>query len=675
MPDHHSIVCGTYPRPPSVQAPLALSTSGSSANVNLNIEDISRKMVRDVPPVLTDLLEIATYIYCADQAIKRGGRAEFEYGKKWRRSLEFYIPVREPKRWSSDRVRTALTETVSFLSDDDYEFHFMSLKDAPSIETYLHFRDTDDDESTLDSVVLFSGGMDSLAGAIREAVTDGRSVALVSHRAAPKVHALQKRLVSEFRKHCSARLWHVPVWINKDSPLTREDSQRSRSFLYASLGAVVARMLGLSRILLCENGIVSVNLPISEQLVGARATRTTHPQVIKGLNELFSALFETEFEVKNPFMWSTRADVVRLIREASAGDLIKHTVSCSHTLSRSRDQPHCGACSQCIGRRFATLSGGCSDDEDPPGGYRKDVILGERESTEERTLVESFVRHAQAIEQATDDEITMSPEAIRAIRGLTPVAASEAADKLVDLHRRHAGEVGGVIEHQIAANAGTLRRDELPPTCLLRMAIPDRDREVGSATGRRLHSSKRAANQLVREPEFWLLRFEGKEIRLVHGKGLDHLSVVLGRPGTPIRAFELQQGIPSSTRPAVTRDSDTGPDARARKDYKRRLESVESELDRARRDHDLARIERLEEEKDALVSELQHAVGFGRRPPRESEDQKRARQAVCKALNRTIDKIAVRHRSLARHLDESIDRGASITYAPHPPITWEVLIS
>jgi hypothetical protein len=36
--------------------------------------------------------------------------------------------------------------------------------------------------------------------------------------------------------------------------------------------------------------VVSINLPISEQVVGSRATRTTHPLVLERFREFFSAL-------------------------------------------------------------------------------------------------------------------------------------------------------------------------------------------------------------------------------------------------------------------------------------------------------------------------------------------------------------------------------------------------
>jgi hypothetical protein len=44
---------------------LRLALSGRSRNITLRLEDLSKKFVRNVPSVLTDLIEIASYVYCA----------------------------------------------------------------------------------------------------------------------------------------------------------------------------------------------------------------------------------------------------------------------------------------------------------------------------------------------------------------------------------------------------------------------------------------------------------------------------------------------------------------------------------------------------------------------------------------------------------------------------------
>jgi len=97
---------------------VELDTSLSNANIHLEISDITRKMVENLPPILTDILEVAAYIYCADQLVRRGGDKDVDFGAKWRREFNFHIPVREPDIWSTKPVMEKLAETLRALSGD-----------------------------------------------------------------------------------------------------------------------------------------------------------------------------------------------------------------------------------------------------------------------------------------------------------------------------------------------------------------------------------------------------------------------------------------------------------------------------------------------------------------------------------------------------------------------------
>ena len=55
---------------------LDLNLHGASANVRLEIEDISRRLLANISDTHADLLEIASYIYAADSAISRGGKTD-----------------------------------------------------------------------------------------------------------------------------------------------------------------------------------------------------------------------------------------------------------------------------------------------------------------------------------------------------------------------------------------------------------------------------------------------------------------------------------------------------------------------------------------------------------------------------------------------------------------------
>jgi hypothetical protein len=476
MSDERFVLCGGLATPKRLPKKkiINLELCGKQANVTLKISDIAERMIANVPPILIDLLKFATYVYCADQATPRGGSGAGNFGKKWRRRFRFHIPVRDPKLWSSQAVVTALRDTLGFLSDDEYTFTFKKLTQPPTIAQYLDFGEGGLAGFQPDEIVLFSGGIDSLAGAVQEAIIEKKKVALVSHRPSPKIDRRQKILLQELSQHCATGPFHVPVWIHKEKALGPEYTQRTRSFLYASLASVVARIFGLSRIRFYENGVVGINLPISAQVVGSRATRTTHPQVLNGFADLFTTIFQKPFTVENPFLWMTKAETVRSIRDAGHGALIKDSVSCTHTWGMTKLHTHCGVCSQCIDRRFAALAAGCTDNEDPEEMYGVDFLKGERSPGDDRTMVESYVRMAKQVKGMS--ELTFFStfgEVHRVTKNVRGFSVDEVASRVFSLYKRHAADVCDVVTKGIQQHAAEITDGKVPSSCLLILALPD----------------------------------------------------------------------------------------------------------------------------------------------------------------------------------------------------------
>jgi predicted nucleic acid-binding protein len=120
-------------------------------------------MADNIPDVLTDMLEIAAYVYCADQFTKRGTELMTNMGADWRRKFRFRIPVRCPDVWGKDSVREALVETLGFLSEDEFSFDFRQATTSTGLQPYLGFSDPSAQAISPDEVILFSGGLDSLA--------------------------------------------------------------------------------------------------------------------------------------------------------------------------------------------------------------------------------------------------------------------------------------------------------------------------------------------------------------------------------------------------------------------------------------------------------------------------------------------------------------------------------
>jgi hypothetical protein len=482
------VLCGGALAPPRVKRKniLNLRLGDGEGDVKLKIADITNRLASELPDVLTDLVEVASYVYCADQALTRGGDGVVAFGRNWRRRFSFHIPVRVPEVWSSEPVLTVLRDTLTFLSDDDeYEFHFPKHSEPVPMQKYLELMPATDSINEIDEVLLFSGGLDSLGGAVVEAVRERRRTALVSHRANPKISSKQKLLVEDLRAMCPEKKpFHVPVWVQKGEALDREYTQRTRTFLYASLATVVARAFGLRRIRFYENGVVSLNLPISEQVVGGRATRTTHPQVLNGFASLFRLLTGGAFEVENPFLWMTKVEVIDLIGDSGCGHLIKHSVSCTHTRDMTKVFTHCGRCSQCISRRFATL-GSKYGDSDPWEMYKVDLLIGEREKNVDLTLIESFIRMAADMKIMNEYQLLERfGEVSRVLLHVSPLTADEVAQRVVRLHQKHAAEVTTVIDSALAKHSTDVLEEKLPSTCAIILAVPEKYRAGAGSLAR-----------------------------------------------------------------------------------------------------------------------------------------------------------------------------------------------
>lgn len=461
---------------------LRLDLHGPDRNIHLRLHDISRRMLQSVPDLLTDLLELAAYVYGADSATSRGGAALQGMGSAWRRRFRFVLPVRKPEVWSSEPVREALSETLGFLTDDRFAFEFEAHRQPPPAQGYIDLEKQAMGAFQPDEIILFSGGLDSLAGIAEVVLGRKKKAALVSHHSSNKLLARQKQLFKALKKHAPRRLWHFPVLLQKQEGLTDEYTLRSRSFVFASLAVVIARMLGNRRILMCENGIVSLNLPIARQLVGTRASRTTHPKVLASFGLLFRKLFGEQLSVENPLLWSTKTEVAEAIHDHDLTDLIPATISCSHVHQMNETKPHCGECSQCIERRFGILGAGL-EAHDPEEKYQLRLLLDDWKPGEPRTLAESYVRSAIEARNASEQSLyaKFAGELSRALQGLPGDRAGNAR-ALVNLHKRHGEVIFSVLRRAVRVHAGALVDGSLPPHCLLRMAVSS-DRQLYDAAG------------------------------------------------------------------------------------------------------------------------------------------------------------------------------------------------
>ena len=395
------------------------------------------------------------------------------------------------------------------------------------------------------------------------------------------------------------------------------------------------------------------------------------------------------FKVENPFIWETKADIVSQIADAGCADLIKDTVSCAHVMEMTDLHTHCGKCSQCIDRRFATLASG-NGNFDPQEMYKVDLLKGARETGEDKTMLESYVRTATLVTKMTEMEFfSHFGETSRVISHLDGTS-SENAEKILDLHRRHAKQICGVVDKAIGEHAKEIREETLPASCLLILALPEGYRKSAELPAAK---QKKAGNLFRREGDSWIVGYDDGEVFLKDAKGLRYIAFLLRYPKQEFHVLRLIQevvGTASVEKGEIVDgmgkeqlakeglsisslgESDEVIDAKALSSYKRQIEDIIEDIQEAEDNSDFNRAETLREQKEFLEEEIIKSSGLMGRIREFDNPSERARKSVTNAINRSLIKIQVEHPALGQHLRNSIKTGLSCSYTPDKPTSWDL---
>lgn len=373
--------------------------TGGIQSIKLALLDFVRDVFH-LPDRILDLLEIATYVFCADRLISRGNKADVE-SHSWSRSFYFAIKVRDFAFWDEPEVKERLKDALVFMSGDRaYHFTFQPGHSTPPADLFdSETFQIEPQQNT--KVILFSGGLDSLAGIIECLENSSDQLCLISHRSSPgRMTKTRNQLIRELHRRYPDRLKCYEFGCslrNSHGIRAKEETQRTRIFLYATIAYALAHALSQREIFIYENGVTSINFPTQQNLMNARASRTTHPKTIVLLQNFFNSFSEgsqSEIKITTPFLWKTKTDIFHILGGSRQEDLISSTVSCSQTFQHQDERTHCGGCSQCIDRRFAAYSAGL-EHWDGSSIYALDFIKDDIEKDEVRTTLLDYFRQAK----------------------------------------------------------------------------------------------------------------------------------------------------------------------------------------------------------------------------------------------------------------------------------------
>ncbi|MDV6344341.1 Qat anti-phage system QueC-like protein QatC [Nitrosomonas sp. Is37] len=387
-----------------------------------------------------DLLVLAAHVHAADTRLSRAEQSQ----DSWTREIRLVVPVSDSARWEA--AAPTLKKSLDFLTGDRWTIGFrarparfatIAQEALPSLIA-----------PSFDFLSLFSGGLDSLIGAIN-LLEEGATPLLVSHFGEGATSDAQGKLFAGLKKHfdkSSFERLRVGMTFKKGlvERVGSENSTRGRSFLFFALGVFAGTGLGRRFILrVPENGFIALNVPLDPLRLGSNSTRTTHPYYIARWNDLLGAL-GIDGEIQNPYWNKTKGEMAAGCRNlALLKKLATDSLSCSSP-TKGRWQglgiEHCGYCLPCLIRRAALVAA---------WGIGNDATI---------YTVPDLRAQPLDTRESTGKQVRSFQYAIERLRGKPQLAnllihkpgslADEVAhlDELADVYRRGLGEVAHLID-------------------------------------------------------------------------------------------------------------------------------------------------------------------------------------------------------------------------------------
>lgn len=426
MTSRRLIIGGTWPRSRPLTVSEFLWRAASDETSFHTALGPQLAAIGAVPEPHIDLVALAVLTFLADRTVERPARG-------WEREIDLDLPVFAIDQWQ--RLAPTVAETLGILTADRWTLTFRK-RAALVRQQKVAVR------PGVDRVLLFSGGADSLCGALRSLVA-GERLLLVSHWDWAGHSAYQQRLARWLARRFPEQVWLRQHRIGRrsrqlgDGAFGDEPTRRSRSLLFMALGLAHASVEPRVPLWVAENGYVALNPPLAGERRGALSTRTTHPVVLDRLGELVAATGGHN-DLSNPFAYVTKGEMYREVAQAlgedEAAQLLSMTHSCAHvrwaTGTGYPPDTQCGVCFGCLVRRAAFLAA----DLDDQTTYLHTAIKprnqrpGLRNAARQEILTVRYagrrgIRPADLLSAGLPDDVALDEATDVANRGLRELAA------------------------------------------------------------------------------------------------------------------------------------------------------------------------------------------------------------------------------------------------------------
>ncbi len=372
-----SLFCTLNGNIPDQYSQYSIIDLSNANDFRFSIKQNLKLLSNTITPEALDLLYLSMFVFAADRKIRR------ELGSdNWSRNIKLIVPVLCKEKW--DAQASLVIDMLNFLSGDIWSVEFYKREPVDhEIKAEKHFTRNGIKESDTDTVCMFSGGLDSFIGVV-DLLTLTKDAYFISLYGGGKgVKPYQDILINAISDTYGidkARFFqYYAAKIDGE-----EDSTRTRSLMFFGHAVAVASCLRRHvTLIIPENGLISLNIPLTYSRLGSSSTRTTHPYYMNLLQKLIVDL-GIHVRLFNPYQFKTKGE---MMIECKDQPFLKinycYTMSCSHPDGERYDKRpprHCGICLPCLVRRSAIHRAGFVDasaykDSDFSGSPTAKILL------------------------------------------------------------------------------------------------------------------------------------------------------------------------------------------------------------------------------------------------------------------------------------------------------------
>ena len=436
----------------------------------LESERMSAKFHDAISCRMADLLDVALSVYAADRQSRRSSDGTGTGNRR----IVVRMSVREPAFWRRPETAARLHNYLYWLGEDDWDFEFVRRQSELNVaESRQYLFNSPPNPPT--SVSLFSGGLDSLAGLVAHNQSEpAGSHVLVSGYSNSRLAGQQRKQVDSIKEKSTsfaippAEIHHLalPYGLCHVTACKEEGTQRTRAFVFLAFGTIAALKARTNTLWVYENGVGAMNLPLSAMQLGVDNYRGVHPRSLMKAQDLFEHVLGDRVEIRNPYLFHTKAEMCRSLPSSGLLGLVRESVSCDSYPIHLLNRPQCGRCTSCILRRQALYCGGLSE-YDTSNEYQYDVLDGRHDMNADH-LFELEVMRGQVLKlrsclSADDPWIalaTIYPELLRTgdeLEATGRLQRGEAASGFVRLYQAYVDEWDSFSARIAASNQGGSR--------------------------------------------------------------------------------------------------------------------------------------------------------------------------------------------------------------------------